>query len=136
MNWNGYDNIDLIGKIDPLGKTNQQALQGYYGQKNIANMKKICTTPFLTLNIKNDGDVCICIVDWNRGTLVGNILKSTLSEIWHGEPLREFRRMHIDQRRHENKSCRNCNFMYCNPDNMDDLSPDKYERILNFKDIA
>ncbi len=133
MNWNGFKGIDLIGNIDPQGKTNQETLQGYYGERNISSIKKICTTPFLSLNIKNNGDVCICIVDWNKGTKVGNISTTSLSEIWFGETLRDFRKMHIEQRKHENESCKNCNFMYCNPDNMDDFSPEKYYEILNYK---
>jgi len=133
MNWNGYKDIDLIGNIDEKHKTDTKTLQGYYGKRNVSNNKKICTTPFLSLNIKSNGDVCICIVDWNKGTKVGNIMKSSLSEIWYGENLREFRRMHIEGRRHENKSCKNCDFMYCNPDNMDGFSSQKYNDILNYK---
>lgn len=132
MNWNSFNNIDLISNIDRHRKTNEKTLQGYYGKHNISNVKKICTTPFLSLNIKSNGDVCICIVDWNKGTKIGNISTVSLSEIWYGDTLREFRRMHIEQRKHENESCRNCKFMYCNPDNMDDFPIEKYNEILNF----
>jgi radical SAM protein with 4Fe4S-binding SPASM domain len=133
MNWTGYKNIDLIGKIDKNHQTNTKTLEGYYGKQNISNYKRICTTPFLSLTIKSDGDVCVCIVDWNRGTKVGNIARSSLSEIWYGKKLREFRKMQIEGRRHENESCKNCDFIHCNPDNMDNFTSEKYNEILNYK---
>lgn len=133
MNWNGYNGNDLISKIDPNHHTDETNLQGYYGHSGCTGLKKICTTPFLSLNIKVNGDVGICIVDWNKGTKVGNIKEQTLSEIWFGEKLRQFREMHIQGRRSENVSCRNCRFLYGNPDNMDNFSEEKYKEILNYK---
>jgi radical SAM protein with 4Fe4S-binding SPASM domain len=96
----------------------------------MSGKKKICTTPFLSLNVKQNGDVCICIVDWNKGTKVGNIKDESLEEIWMGENLENFRRMHIEGRRSQNESCRNCKFLYSNPDNMDNHSKEWYESIL------
>ncbi|MDD5673380.1 MAG: radical SAM/SPASM domain-containing protein [Chitinivibrionales bacterium] len=133
MNWNGYKGIDLISKIDPLRKTDETTLQGYYGKVSCSGKKRVCTTPFLTLNVKSNGDVVICIVDWNRGTIVGNIGRESLKDIWFGERLRKFREMHIRNRRAENPSCRNCRFLYGNPDNMDDLTEEQFQTILNCK---
>lgn len=133
MNWNGYSEHDFIGKIDPDKKTNQTEVQGFYEEKGTSGLKNICTTAFHSLNIKQNGDVCICIVDWNHGTKVGNIKNESLKDIWFGEKLREFREMHIKGRKHENESCKNCNYMYGNPDSIDGLSEDEYEKILNYK---
>lgn len=133
MNWNGYGDFDLISKIDPNRHTDETLLQGYYGNSSCSGIKRICTTPFLSLNIKCNGDVGICIVDWNKGTKVGNIKEESLSEIWFSKTLRKFREMHIRSRRTENISCKNCKFLYGNPDNMDDFSEEKYQEILNYK---
>lgn len=135
MNWNGYKGIDLISRIDPERKTNEELIQGYHSgvEKCRSGYKKICTTPFLALNIKMNGDVVICIVDWNKGTKVGNIREESLSQIWFGKRLREFREMHIKQKRQENPSCCNCSFLYSSPDNMDHFSEEKYHEILNAK---
>lgn len=129
MNWNGFQNRDLISKIDKGGKTDQTLIQGYYG-KHMSGYKKICTTPFLSLNVKHNGDACICIVDWNKGTKVGNISSQSLKEIWLGDRLRDFRRMHIEGRKNENESCCNCRFMCANPDNIDEQSKEWYESLL------
>jgi len=133
MNWNGYRGIDLIGRIDPDRRTDETLVQGYHrrGRGRLpSGFKEVCTTPFLALNIKRDGVVVVCIVDWNKGTRVGDIRRQSLSEIWLGEELRRFREMHIRQRRHENPSCQNCRFLYANPDNMDNFAEDAYRKIL------
>ena len=130
MNWNGYDGLDLISHIDKEKKTNEHTTQGYHKQKVIQD-KIICTTPFLSLNIKANGDVTVCIVDWNKGTKVGNITKESLGDVWRGEKLREFRKMHIDGRRSENVSCKNCKFLNCSPDNIDGLTQDFYDKIIS-----
>ncbi|OEH86741.1 hypothetical protein BHU72_00240 [Desulfuribacillus stibiiarsenatis] len=122
MNWNGYDNRKLISNIDENCSTDETMIQGYYKEKNKGGYKKVCTTPFTSLNIKSNGDVVICIVDWNKGTKVGNIKESSLSEIWNGDTLREFRKMHLIGQKHENESCMNCKHMYSNPDNIDEIS--------------
>ncbi len=41
--------------------------------------------------------------------------------------------MHIDGKRNENESCKNCNYMFGNPDNIDNLSEEQYNLILNYK---
>jgi radical SAM protein with 4Fe4S-binding SPASM domain len=133
MNWNGFRNINLISNIDPMHKTDQTLVQGFYDQKGSSGIKKICTTSFHSLNVKCNGDVTICIVDWNKGTKVGNICKESLNEIWYGKKLREFRRMHIEGERNKIPSCSNCKYLYCNPDNIDHLSSEDYERILTYK---
>lgn len=135
MNWNGFNNINLIEQIDPGGNTDETLIQGFYKEKGRSGYKKICTTGFHSLNIKSNGDVVICIVDWNRGTKVGNVSIESLKQIWFGERLREFRNLHIRGRRSENVSCQNCNYLYCNPDNIDNLSENKFAEILNFRGI-
>lgn len=128
MNWNGYQEVDLISRIDPGRRTDETAIQGYYAQRGRPNVKEVCTYPFHSLCVKCNGDVTICIVDWNKGTKVGNLREETLGEIWNGPALREFRRMHIERRRHENPSCRNCNFLHTTPENIDEIAP---QRLLS-----
>ena len=134
MNWNGYNSLDFISKIDPERKTDETKIQGFYKDRGKPGYKEICTTAFHSLNIKVNGDVTICIVDWNKGTKVGNIGNESLPDIWFGEKLRSFRRIHIKKERHRNPSCKNCKYLYCNPDNIDNLTKEKYEEILNFKE--
>lgn len=133
INWNGYNENDLVGALDPEHECNLTLVQGWHKQKGQSNRhKQICTTPFLSLNVKSDGAVTICIVDWNKGTTVGDITRESLADIWHGERLRAFRRMHIEGRRSENPSCRNCQVLYNSPDNIDALASADPERLLYY----
>ena len=93
MDWDSYDNRNLLQLASPGSKTTPR--QG----------KKACPYPFYSLVIKANGDVVACCVDWNKHTAVGNIHRERFSEIWNGERLRNFRRMHLEGRRHENASC-------------------------------
>ena len=126
MNWNGYENRDLL----------ESAYQGDEEKKALHNAelfpfrKQVCPFPFYTMVVNANGDVTACCVDWNKKTCVGNLKEASLGDIWNGAAFREFRRMHLENRRHENESCRNCTYLFTNPDNLDGLSPEEQRRIL------
>ncbi len=126
MNWNGYDNRDLLETVyqDDQEKSVLEKTEMYPFQK------QVCPFPFYTMVINANGDVTVCCVDWNKKTCVGNVRETPLVEIWNGPAMREFRRMHIENRRQENESCRNCTYLFTSPDNLDGLPAEEYERIL------
>jgi radical SAM protein with 4Fe4S-binding SPASM domain len=126
MNWNGYENRDLLGAAytDGAEKKTLDATELYPFRK------QVCPFPFYTAVINANGDVTACCVDWNKKTCIGNIKEATLGEVWRGDRAREFRRMHLEGRRHENESCRNCTYLYTSPDNLDDVPPADFARIL------
>jgi radical SAM protein with 4Fe4S-binding SPASM domain len=69
---------------------------------------KHCPIPFGMANILHNGDVLMCVHDWARKEVVGNVAQSSLAEIWNGERMREIRRL-ISQRRYEDvPACRDC----------------------------
>jgi len=123
MNWNDFENRDSIEKLYPGKEIDRTNL--------FPNLKKICPIPFYSLCISANGDVLACCIDWNEKTKIGNIKEETLSEIWFGEKLKAFRKLHIDGKKCENDSCKNCTFLYTNPDNIDNLSAERYEEIIN-----
>jgi radical SAM protein with 4Fe4S-binding SPASM domain len=126
MNWNGYENRDLLEaaygndlKTEVLEEKNLFPFQ-----------KQVCPFPFYTMVINANGDVTACCVDWNKNTRVGNVKDATIGKIWQGDAFREFRRMHLENRRSENASCRNCTYLFTSPDNLDGLSPQEIDRVL------
>ncbi|MEW6668828.1 MAG: radical SAM/SPASM domain-containing protein [Thermodesulfobacteriota bacterium] len=74
-----------------------------------ATLKHVCPQPFKMMSIRFNGDVVVCDPDWLNHTKVGNALEQSVEEIWNGTAMFEFRRMQIENRRHENPSCRACN---------------------------
>jgi radical SAM protein with 4Fe4S-binding SPASM domain len=82
--------------------------------------KIVCPWPFYELAINWNGTVSLCNEDWVHGTIVGDINQQTLKEIWHGQRLYEMQKMMLEGRRSENKVCKNCFYLTCAPDNIDD----------------
>lgn len=122
MNWDNYNNYDL--------------LQATYKEKQMPNSKElypypksVCPFSFYTLVVNVNGDVTVCCVDWNKATRVGNVFEATLKSIWDGDKLRDLRRLHILRKRTLNPSCRNCQFLFTVPDNLDNMAESKIRAI-------
>jgi len=94
--------------------------------KRVTKMRKVCPQPFKMLSIHFNGDVILCDPDWKGNTCVGNALSKRLSSIWGNDKMREFWRMQLENRRHENESCRNCSFLVDEYaiDDLDGVSPE------------
>lgn len=124
MNWNGFENRDYIEAT--YGKDVKFDESFLY-----PNTKKICPFPFYTLVVSCDGDVTSCCVDWNKATKVGNVFETDLKTLWNGEKMREFRKMHLEQKRHLNPSCKNCMEFHITPSNIDNITEEQKQQILN-----
>jgi radical SAM protein with 4Fe4S-binding SPASM domain len=67
-----------------------------------------CSLPFYQMNVLFNGDVILCCHDWERATVLGNVAKSSISEIWNSEKLNKVRRQILDKNYKEIKACSNC----------------------------
>ena len=97
-NWTGQDGLVSIGR---------------------KHTTQCCPSPFYQVKINADGIVTCCATDWRRDTDVGDVSKESLSAIWNGKRMREFRLMHLNHRRCENAACANCDFIDSFHDNLD-----------------
>lgn len=75
------------------------------------NVRHVCPQPFKMMSIHFNGDVILCDPDWRGNTCVGNALAQNMATIWGGSKMRAFWKMQLENRRHENPSCRNCSFL-------------------------
>lgn len=91
--------------------------------------KIVCPWPFYELAVNWNGSVSMCNEDWAHGTIVGDINKETLKEIWGGKRLYEMQKMMLEGRRSENKVCDNCFYLTCAPDNIDEYRFQILEKI-------
>jgi radical SAM protein with 4Fe4S-binding SPASM domain len=67
-----------------------------------------CPLPFASTNILHNGDMLMCVHDWGRKVVIGNVRDATIAELWNGERMREIRRL-VSQRRYtEVAACRDC----------------------------
>jgi radical SAM protein with 4Fe4S-binding SPASM domain len=111
MNWNDPDE----GNLAQIDTQSLQAMP-YFALK-----KEACPFPFYTLVIHSDMKVSVCCVDWEKKTVIGDLRKNTLEEIWRGEALFNFQLKHIQRKRSELEGCKNCTYLHTAPDNIDSL---------------
>ncbi|KAA3595905.1 MAG: radical SAM protein [Calditrichaeota bacterium] len=101
MGWSNSETKDFLLGVD--------VSEGMNGTPLIP--RKVCSEPFSKLAINFDGKVSVCCVDWSYGTIIGDLTKETLSEIWNGEKLREFRITHLKGEREKIEACKNCQYI-------------------------
>lgn len=97
--------------------------------------KEVCPWPFYELAINWNGSVSLCNEDWVHGTVVGDIHKESLKAIWNGKRLYDMQKMMLEGRRSENKVCKNCFYLMCAPDNIDEYRfqiLEKLNRVRTF----
>lgn len=88
MHWGDFEKHGLIlnnrsGVIDWVGieETNIKSLQG-----------KPCHYPFYKMFVDWNGDVLFCSNDWGREHVVGNLLQSSLYDVWFSKPMNKIRK--------------------------------------------
>lgn len=92
------------------------------GIDNVTPLKSdrtVCPSPFKTMAINFNGEVSVCCVDWSHDTVVGDVSRESLLDIWRGEKLREFRLAHLRGDRHLMKACGNCQYVQGYPADSD-----------------
>lgn len=102
-------------------------LHNWTGQDHLTKIlrpadKACCPSPFYQIKINSDGVVTCCATDWRKDTAVGNVAAESIKEIWNGERMKAFRRMHLEHRRGDNPACAHCDFVNVFPDNIDHLT--------------
>lgn len=88
MHWGDFDTHGLIlnnrsGTVDWVG----------IEESSITSLKgKPCHYPFYKMFVDWNGDVLFCSNDWGREHVVGNLLQSTLHEVWFSKPMNKIRK--------------------------------------------
>jgi radical SAM protein with 4Fe4S-binding SPASM domain len=71
-----------------------------------------CPYPWTSLNVTSSGDVVACCRDLRRQTVLGNLLRQSLPEVWNGEEYQTLRRNLLTQRPALSKACNGCDMPY------------------------
>lgn len=67
-----------------------------------------CVALFSTIVIRSDGSVQLCCLDIHLRHNMGNIMNSTIADIWQSEIFKHYRNLHTEGRRNELDMCRGC----------------------------
>ena len=73
--------------------------------------RKVCPEPFKGMAVNFDGQVSVCCVDWSLGTIIGDVSKENLVDIWNGEKMYKLRNLHLKGQRNQIECCSDCQFM-------------------------
>ncbi len=85
------------------------------GARSDVNMKKgiikrfPCKYLWTRPAINWDGQVSICCLDWERKAIIGKLNKESLYEIWQGEIIKNYRRLHLENKYEQIEICKDCN---------------------------
>ena len=124
-NATNYSGNDLVNMYYHDREKERQANQEYIS--NLNKERIACSRPFIAMVINNIGDCLMCTHDPAKGTKIGNSCGSTLQELWNGKNMFEFRKMLLENRKHENRICANCDWFKLFPeeDNVDGYPVEK-----------
>jgi radical SAM protein with 4Fe4S-binding SPASM domain len=125
-NATNYSGNDLVKMYYKDSDKEQQANQEY--QSSLKKKRIACPRPFIAMVINNIGDCLMCTHDPAKGTKIGNASESTLQELWNGQSMFEFRKMLLENRKHENRICARCDWFQLFPDE-DDVDGFPVERL-------
>jgi radical SAM protein with 4Fe4S-binding SPASM domain len=83
-----------------------------FGSMNLASIPlgETCNKPFEDLVIYWDGNVGLCNHDWNNSTKLGNVLFTSISDVWQSMRYKEVRLMHTASMRSNVPTCQACSF--------------------------
>jgi radical SAM protein with 4Fe4S-binding SPASM domain len=79
---------------------------GRYGDRVVP--VDACALPFFLFTVMRNGDVSPCCYSINESLIVGNVMDSSVIDIWHSEKMRALREMQLSKGRHNHKVCADC----------------------------
>jgi radical SAM protein with 4Fe4S-binding SPASM domain len=84
--------------VDYLANKNRLAPEqekDFYGT-NAIHWLEYCKHPWMSMTIKSDGEVHMCMEDYNNEIFLGDTRRNNLRDIWNGDLYTKFRRDHFE----------------------------------------
>jgi radical SAM protein with 4Fe4S-binding SPASM domain len=87
-----FDGLDVY--IYLKSQDTQWYQNKYEGTKSV-HWSEFCQHPWLSMTIKSDGEVAMCMEDFNNEIILGDAKKELLYDIWNGKKYQKFREDHF-----------------------------------------
>ena len=81
--------------LDDKGRVLPDQEKDFYGTNSI-HWSEFCKHPWMSMTVKSDGEIHMCMEDYNNEIYLGNARKNSLYDIWNGELYEQFRKDHFD----------------------------------------
>lgn len=78
------------------------------GIQDLVDKTKPCYYPHYSMTIDWNGDVLVCVQDWNKKVKLGNIYAQTLLEVWNSGTMNKYRKK-LGSCDRNIEPCKNCN---------------------------
>jgi len=79
-----------------LKSEDQQWYRKDYHGTNSVHWSEFCKHPWMSMTIKSNGEVAMCMEDYNNEIVLGNANHESLYDIWNGQKYIQFRNDHFD----------------------------------------
>ena len=97
-----------VGVVDVV-RTGLVFENGKFTDLETPEKRVACPVLYKTMPVHNDGTVTICCLDGMRATNMGNVFKSGVAEVWHGEEFSKARYYHETEQWDKVPFCGSCN---------------------------
>jgi len=67
-----------------------------------------CIALWSSIVISSDGRVPLCCMDAEEETILGDVSRESIADVWHSPELARIRSLHLADRRRDLRLCRNC----------------------------
>jgi len=105
---NKVDSINIINMRNWANEIDKKGTKESF-HFNYKIKRKPCSLIWQKMVIDWNGDAVLCCDDWNHSTILGNLKKQSIEEIWKGEKLKKIREAHIEGKFHKVPICAKCN---------------------------
>lgn len=68
----------------------------------------VCQYPWQRITITWNGEIPLCISDWNASTIIGNLQQEKIQDVWLGAKMESYRQMQKNGQRLSIACCRQC----------------------------
>ena len=82
------------------------------GLINKKNKSHLCPYPWTHFRIASNGEVVVCCRDLDHKTVIGNLIKQSVNEIWNGELMVDVRRNLLNETPENISACKGCDLPY------------------------
>ena len=84
----------LQSYLEERGRLVPDQKKDFYGTNSI-HWSELCKHPWMSMTIKSDGEIHMCMEDYNNEIFLGDSLNTSLYDIWNGALYKKFRRDHF-----------------------------------------
>jgi len=105
---NEVRSINLINMRNWTGEIDKKGTKESF-HFNSKSKRKPCSLIWQRMVVDWNGEVVLCCDDWNHSTILGNLKKQTIEEVWKGEKLKSIKEAHVKEEFWKVPICARCN---------------------------